>query len=165
MENVLPMKKILLEIVDDYYHRYELSKTVGQDYFEPGMMENLDQYFGLYNEDANIITLRFGLKGLRYDNRTQNIEKLGIGDSVTLVRDNQNVYNSNNFLVMNKQDSLGTLPAELCDALAPLYDSNNAEILDSKVSYIEKLKDRSRYAKQGVLFVELKIRLNEIQPF
>lgn len=101
-------------------------------------------------------------EGLRYDNRTRNLEKMSVGDSVDIERDSGNLYNPNNFTIKDKVYYLGNLPAELCNALAPLYDTGYATVLSSAISYIEKLKDRSRYAKQGVMFVELTIKLRGI---
>ena len=162
MTDIVASKKDLLEFVSFLNQKFELSKTVELDYFEPGMMENLDQYKGEYDESNNMITLRVDAKGLRYDNRTQNLERLSVGEPVDIVRESGNLYNSNNFMIKNKKYSLGNLPAELCNALAPLYDSGYATVLSAEVSYIEKLRDRSRYAKQGILFVELHIKLRSI---
>ena len=162
MTDIVASKKDLLEFVSFLNQKFELSKTVEPDYFEPGMMENLDQYKGEYDESNNMITLRVDAKGLRYDNRTQNVERLSVGEPVDIVRESGNLYNSNNFMIKNKNYSLGNLPAELCNALAPLYDSGYATVLSAEVSYIEKLRDRSRYAKQGILFVELHIKLRSI---
>lgn len=162
MTDIVASKKDLLEFVSFLNHKFELSEVVESDYFEPGMMENLNQYKGEYDESNNMITLRVDAKGLRYDNRTQNLERLSVGEPVDVVRESGNLYNSNNFMIKNKNYSLGNLPAELCNALAPLYDSGYATVLSAKVSYIEKLRDRSRYAKQGVLFIELCIKLRSI---
>ena len=162
MTDIVASKKDLLEFVSFLNQKFELSKTVELDYFEPGMMENLDQYKGEYDECNNMITLRVDAKGLRYDNRTQNLERLFVGEPVDIVRESGNLYNSYNFMIKNKNHSLGNLPAELCNALAPLYDSGYATVLSAEVSYIEKLRDRSRYAKQGILFVELHIKLRSI---
>ena len=162
MTDIVASKKDLLEFVSFLNQKFELSKTVEPDYFEPGMMENLDQYKGEYDESNNMITLRVDAKGLRYDNRTQNLERLSVGEPVDIVRESGNLYNSNNFMIKNKNYSLGNLPAELCNALAPLYDSGYATVLSAEVSYIEKLRDRSRYAKQGVLFIEMCIKLRSI---
>ena len=162
MTDIVASKKDLLEFVSFLNQKFELSKTVEPDYFEPGMMENLDQYKGEYDECNNMITLRVDAKGLRYDNRTQNLERLFVGEPVDIVRESGNLYNSNNFMIKNKNYSLGNLPAELCNALAPLYDSGYATVLSAEVSYIEKLRDRSRYAKQGVLFIEMCIKLRSI---
>jgi hypothetical protein len=152
----------LLEFVESINSKYELSESVDDTYFEPGMMENLEQYKGEYNPDTNTIILRVESKGLRYDNRTQNLEYVSVGDEVEIVRESENLYNSNNFIIKNRRGSLGNLSAELCNILAPLYDSGYISILSSKVSYVEKIRERSRYAKQGVLFIELHIKLRVI---
>ena len=162
MTNLLNAKSDLLEFVSELQRKYELSKTVSNDYYEPGMMENLEQYKGVYDENNKVIVLRIEAKGLRYDNRTQNLERLTGGETVQIIRDESNLFNHNNFMIQNKTDSLGNLPAELCNALAPLYDAGCAVIKTATVSYIERIRDRSRYAKQGVLFVELQIQLKGI---
>lgn len=158
MTDILNAKQELLEYIKSLDYKFELSKTVGPDYYEPGMMENLDQYRGEYDESSNIVTLRVETKGLRYENRTKNLERLSIGDSVEVLRDSANSFNSNNFTVKNKNVSLGNLPEELCNVLAPLYDRGYAIITSSNVTYIERLRDRSRYAKQGVLFIEIVVK-------
>ena len=163
MADVLQAKQELLEFAKGLNDKFELSKTVADDYFEPGMMENLEQYRGEYNEQVNMLLLRVESKGLRYDNQTQNLERVLVGDEVKIIRDMDNPYNSNNFAIKsNRSEALGNLPAELCNALAPLYDAGYATILKATVSYIERLKDRSRYAKQGVMFVELNIKMRGI---
>lgn len=163
MKTDIIYKNELLNIVNEYNKRYELSRNIPADYFEPGLMENLDQYHGTYDTETNTVIIRFGVKGLRYDNRTHNIETLSVGDNVSIIRENDNSYNTNNFTVKNlSHSSLGNLPKELCNALAPLYDNGNAVIVLSKVSYIEKIRARSRYAVQGVLFLELQIKLFDV---
>lgn len=159
MIDILNAKQELLEYVKSLDYKFELSKTVGPDYYEPGMMENLNQYRGEYDEHSNAITLRVETKGLRYENRTQNLESLSVGDTVEILRDTANSFNSNNFTVKNKNVSLGNFPAELCNVLAPLYDRGYAIITSSSVAYIERLRDRSRYSKQGVLFLEIIIKI------
>ena len=52
------------------------------------------------------------------------------------------------------------MPAELCNAIAPLYDSGNLVFEYSRTSFVEPISKRSRHAKQAVLFVELKMVLN-----
>ena len=100
---------------------------------------------------------------MRYDNRTANLEAMAVGDDVSVVRDASNMFNSNYFSVSSVSGaSLGYLPAELCNALGPLYDAGCASIISSVITYIEKIGQRSRYAKQGVLFAELIIKLRGI---
>ncbi len=43
----------------------------------------------------------------------------------------------------------------LCNCLAPLYDANEVKIIIIHASYIEQFDTRSRYVKQGVLFVKI----------
>lgn len=81
------------------------------------------------------------------------------GDFHQIARDADNPHNSDNFTIKNNNDSLGNPPAELCNALSPLYDGGYATILTPKVPYIERLRERSRYVKQGVLFVEMHIKM------
>lgn len=156
-------KQDLLIEINKLAHKFELSSTVPDDYFEPGMMENLDQYYGSYDEASQKIVIKTEVKGLRYEGRTPRLEKLSAGDSVMVVREEDNTYNSNNFMV-NTTDgkSLGNMPAELCNVIAPLYDMGCLTIDDTTVSYLEKIQERSRYAKQGVLFIELTLHLREI---
>ena len=140
-----------------------MSRDVGPDHYDPGMMENLEQYKGVYDEAIKQVVIRCELKGLRYDNRTANLEAMAVGDDVNVIRDANNMFNSNNFSVTSASGaSLGYLPAELCNVLGPLYDAGCASIISSVITYIEKIGQRSRYAKQGILFVELIIKLRGI---
>ncbi len=153
----------LLAVVRKKQERFELSSQVSDDYFEPGMMEYLDKYHGEYDYDKETIVIRTEVKGLRYENRSVRLNEVNVGDQLQIVRDEQNTFNANNFKVTNMSgEDMGTLDAELCNALAPLYDSGYARITDANVSYIEKLLERSRYAKQGVLFIEIHIKLIRI---
>ena len=163
MQDLLICKEELIKLAAAYNKKLELSREVGPDHYDPGMMENLEQYKGVYDEAIKQIVIRCELKGLRYDNRTANLEAVAVGDDVSVVRDASNMFNSNNFSVSSVSGaSLGYLPAELCNALAPLYDAGCASIISSVITYIEKIGQRSRYAKQGVLFVELIIKLRGI---
>lgn len=153
-------KEALLKQIEKLHARRESSKTVGPDYFEPGMMEYLDQAEGLFDEVAGEILLRFEAKGTRYEGRTEQIEKVKAGDTVLVERDSGNPYNANNFTLLTaNRKNIGNMPAELCNAIAPLYDSGNLKFLKAKVSYVEPISQRSRHAKQAVLFVELRCKI------
>lgn len=155
-------KQDLLREVDKLHHRNELSKTVGPDYFEPGMMEYLDQSDGVYDALTGALVLRFESRGTRYEGRTEQIETVHPGDAVQVVREETNAFNANNFMLLTEQGhSLGNMPAELCNVIAPLYDSGALELLGASVSFVDPISRRSRHAKQAVLFVELRARLSE----
>ena len=140
--------------------RYELSRTVGPDYFEPGMMEYLDQSYGSFEESTGKMLLRFEVRGTRYEGRTERIERVQTGDTLRILRDPDNRYNPNNFMIYSSQGhDLGNMPATLCDALAPLYDAGVVVLQYARVSYVEPISRRSRHAKQAILFAELMLQL------
>lgn len=153
--------KQFLDEVEKLHERNELSKKVEATYFEPGMMEYLEQSEGIYEEGTGNAILRFEVMGTRYDGRTEQIEKLKLGDLIQIVREKENPYNSNNFTLLTKRgQNVGNMPANLCNAIAPLYDEGNLKIMDAFVSYVEPISKRNRHAKQAILFVELKAKLN-----
>ena len=146
----------LLQETAKLHNRLELSRTVGADWYEPGMMEYLDKSEGIWNELSRSLLLRFEARGTRYDGRTERIERVKDGDPIFVQRDPGNPYNSNNFrLLTEKGGDVGNMPAELCNAIAPLYDGGALVFTRACVSYVEPITKRSRYARQAVLFVEL----------
>ena len=154
-------KENLLAEIEKLHQRHELSKTVGADYFEPGMMEYLERSEGVFDETNGEILIRFEGKGTRYEGRTEQIEKVKNGDPVRIVRDCENPYNANHFMILTaKGKNLGNMPAQLCNVIAPLFDDGNLTFVQSEVSFVEPISRRSRHAKQAVLFVQLKIKLN-----
>ena len=154
-------KENLLSEAEKLHHRQALSKTVGPDYFEPGMMEYLDQSEGLYEECTGQMLLRFEARGTRYEGRTEQIEKVTAGDAIQVIRDRENPFNPNNFTMLTaKGKNVGNMPVELCNAIAPLHDDGNLHFLGASVSYVEPISKRSRHAKQAVLFVELRMKLD-----
>ena len=156
MESFEKQKASLLREAEKLHQRLELSKTVGPDWYEPGMMEFLDQSEGLWNESAGQLLLRFESRGTRYDGRTEQLELLDVGDPITVRRDPDNPYNPNCFILIAEKDrDVGYMPAEMCNAMAPLYDAGALTFERAVVCYVEPISKRSRYARQGVLFVEL----------
>lgn len=152
----------LLGEIDKLKKRNELSNIVGPDYFEPGQMEYLDQSYGNYDESTGSVVIRFESKGTRYNGRTEQIEKVKLGDFIQITRDKKNKFNSNNFLLLTKRGrDVGCMPADLCNAIAPLYDKGNLSFIEAKVSFVEPISKRSRHAKQAMLFVELKCILSK----
>lgn len=83
MSDVLGLKSELLSIVEKHSRKNEFSKTVSDDYYEPGMMENLDQYYGHYSAEKNTILLRTPSAGLRYDNRTLRLNYVEVGEDAS----------------------------------------------------------------------------------
>ena len=161
MLNIELAKKDLLNEIAKLQSKKELSANVGPDYYEPGNMEYLDQYLGVYDESAKTIMLRTEAKGLRYDERTPRLDYLSISDPVQLVREPGNPFNENNIAILSESgESLGNLSAELCNVISPLMDLGYIMIRDAHVSYVERIRDRSRYARQGILFVEVELNFS-----
>lgn len=155
-EQFLNQKASLLREAEKLHRRLELAKTVGPDWYEPGMMEYLDQSDGIWDEIAGRLLLRFESRGTRYDGRTELIERLSVGTPIIVRRDPENPYNPNNFVLETENgEDAGNMPAELCNAIAPLYDAGFLVFERAAVSYVEPISKRSRYARQGLLFVEL----------
>ncbi len=149
-----------LSYVEEQHRKNLLSETTDPFDYDPGKTELLAQYDGSHDPMTGAVTLRTEIKGLRYENRSRHLETVAVGDVLDLRRDIQNIYNSNNFELFTPDGkTLGSLPAELCNLLAPLYDAGIAVIRSVHASYIEQLMERSRYVKQGVLFAELRIML------
>ena len=160
MNYISEQKAELLAEMQKLRDRFELSKIVGSDYFEPGMMEYLDKSYGNYDDESGKMVLRFESRGTRYEGRTELIENVHLGDPIQVVRDQDNKYNENNFkLLDSKGHNLGNMGATICNALAPLYDSGYAVFEKAFVSYVEPISKRNRHAKQAILFVELQLRL------
>lgn len=150
-------KENLLKELEKLHKRNEFSKEITPDYYEPGMMEYLDQSEGLYDESTGEVLVRFESKGVRYEGRAEQIEKVSEGDPISVDRDKENAYNYNNFVLHTRRGwDVGYMPAELCNAVAPLYDSGRLVFDEAHVSYVEPISKRSRHAKQAMLFVELK---------
>ena len=150
----------LFKELEKLHNRYELSQNVDASYYEPGMMEYLDKSEGIYDELTGKILIRFESKGTRYSGRTERIEKVNVGDIIQVVREKENPFNANNFVLMTERgQDVGNMPAELCNAIAPLYDREELLFDDAKVSYVEPISKRSRHAKQAMLFVELNCHL------
>ena len=163
MLNASLAKEDLLKAVSRLQEKKDLSYSVGPDYYDPGKMENLEQYLGKYDEGSNTVIMRTEAKGLRYEDRTPRLDYLSIGDPIQLVREPANPFNENNIMILTESgENLGNLSAELCNVIAPLLDAGYAVLRRCTVSYIERIKERSRYARQGVLFVEMELVLRGI---
>ena len=161
--NTFPeQKRCLLKEVEKLHNRHEMAKSIGPDFYEPGLMEYPECSDACYDEQSEKLILRFEAKGTRYDGRTEQIEQVKVGDKIKIKRDKENIYNPNNFLLLTeKGKDVGNMPAELCNAVAPLYDNGKLVIESAEASFVEPISKRSRHAKQAILFVETHMKLDE----
>lgn len=140
--------------------RHESAARYTPDFFEPGMIAHPEQWDGSFDPQTGRAVIRFESRGTRYDGRTEQIETVHVGDPLEIVRDWENPYNSNNFMIYTRHgQDVGNLPAELCNAIAPLWDRQLLRLEEAKVSFVEPISHRSRHARQAVLFVELTLTL------
>lgn len=154
-------KEQLLTEMAKLHSRHEMAKEMGPDFFEPGMMEYPEQSDGSWDEESGSLMMRFESKGTRYDGRTEQIEKVREGDVIRITRDRENAFNPNNFLLLTeKGKDVGNMPAEICNAIAPLYDEGLLEIESARAIFVDPISKRSRHAKQAILFVEMKAKLS-----
>ena len=110
-------------------------------------MEYLDKSDGFFDAKTGILSIRFEARGTRYNGRTEQIEKVKIGDRVVIERELTNSFNQNNFrLLTAKRQDIGNMPAELCNVIAPLYDDGSLVIKEAEVSYVKK---NSMVLKEG----------------
>lgn len=168
MDNFRALTDNLLVEVKKLHQKNELSKNISSDYYEPGMMEYLDKYEGVFDEATGKLLLRFESMGTRYEGRTEQIEAIKEGDTIRIVRDKENTFNPNNFVLMTETNKdVGCLPAALCNVIAPLFDNGKFVFEKVSVSYAEPISQRSRYAKKAVLFVEAfcQVRLADSPEF
>lgn len=155
-------KQALLAEVEKLHQRNELSKTVGPDWYDPGMMEHLDQSDGAFDPAAGSLLLRFEARGTRYEGRTEQIESVHVGDPLKIEREENNPFNRNNFRILTANGrNVGNMPAELCNAIAPLFDEGSLRIVSAAVSFVEPISRRSRHAKQAILFVEMRCSIHQ----
>lgn len=159
MEQNKAIQRLLAEL-QKLHHKKLQADQLPPDYFEPDMEEFPGQYEGLYEADTGEILLRFCAKGTRYEGRSEWIEKLNQGDTLQLLRDRENSFNPNNFAILTARGrNIGNMPAELCHAIAPLYDNQELLLRDVKASFVVPISRRSRYARQAIVFVELRGQL------
>lgn len=116
-----------------------------------------------FNERTNLAEISIEVVGTQYEGRSGRIENISVGDSVNLVREPENKYNTNNISVQNTVgQSLGNLPADLANVLSPLLDGAEAKIKQAKVSFVEPLSKRSARAKKAILYVSFLVELEKV---
>ena len=76
------------------------------------------------------------LVGLEYQGRSSRLPAVGLGDSVTLTRDHQNLYDTNAIVVIHESGELGHLPRFVARLIAPQMDAGYA--FDASVNKVER---------------------------
>ena len=120
------------------------SKTLSKIFNEFGlsldMLKEIEDYYG-------------GETG--FENRPQIIENASLNQKVHFVHTGDS-YDDLRLEVMKDQGSLGYLPSEVSDRIAPLFISN---MLDCKAQIVEltKLSERNKHAKSPIVAISIEI--------
>ena len=96
------------------------------------------------------------LNETRYEGRLARIERVNKGDKVKLVREPDNIYNSNAIDVQNSEGSLGYLAADMSEMLAPLLDcdlTSYTAVIDS----VTPLSKRPKYCKSAIISIHVEV--------
>ena len=94
------------------------------------------------------------LSGTQYEGRIERIEKVKVGDVLSLVREPNNQYDSNAINVCNSKGSLGHVPAGEAKEIASLLDEGYYGYT-AKVVEVTPLSQRSKKAKNAILVVSI----------
>lgn len=131
-------------------------------YFVKALGSYDEHEYGSYNQDTGEVVVSFEVAGTQYEGRTERIEKVTLDDKVKVIRDKNNQYSEFNLAVENTNgESLGNLRADACECISPLLDEGILKIKESKVSFVEPLSKRGPRCKKAILYIELKMQLNE----
>lgn len=101
----------------------------------------------------------FEAQGTQYEGRNERIEKIHIGDQLSLKRDPNNQYDSNAIDLTSKLGSIGHLPSDVAKILAPALDSGNVTAIAEVVSVVP-LSKRSNRAQKALLNVRIIVSEN-----
>lgn len=114
-----------------------------------------------FDPGRHAATLTVEVAGTQYDGRSQRLEKLARGNKVNLTREPSNPYDSNAIAVVASDGgSLGNLPSQVSEFLAPLLDGGFASIRDVRISYLLPLSQRGGRAKKAILYVTFNIEMD-----
>ena len=90
-----------------------------------------------YDRVQGELFLEFEAKGTMYNDVYENVKHVKVGDTIRIIRDPENKYNHNNFRLENSLgESVGNMPAKLCNALAPFYDNDEIILDDATASHV-----------------------------
>ena len=138
------------------------------DALEHGRL-NLDDYLIVSQSAANAEPVKLGLSAgskIRVEDAIKAVAVYSANDVARVLAENLKGGQEESFADLMtrvareiKGKNLGNMPAQLCNAIAPLFDNGALLFIESSVSYVEPISKRSRHAKQAILFVELKMKL------
>lgn len=143
---------------------FEGDSGLDPSFFASFVVENSHKTNVSYNESNDEFAANIEVQGTQYEGRSQRIERINVGDTIKLVREPNNQYNSNNIAVHNASgESLGNLGADWCDILAPVIDADIIDGLSAEVADVTPLSKRGGRAKKALLFVKISGKVKNLQ--
>ena len=142
----------------------EASSTEIRKYIYNGEKETIQTAFELdgiqlFKETKEINPLddlptSIRLVGIPYEGRNERIERLKTGESVQLVREPRNEYDSNAINVHSRLGSIGYIPAEIAEKLAPFLDRKRVDSI-AAVETVIPLSQLERNARAGIVSIRM----------
>ncbi|MBQ3985981.1 MAG: hypothetical protein II635_03360 [Oscillospiraceae bacterium] len=96
------------------------------------------------------------VSGTQYEGRSERIENVKVGDSLTLVREPDNPIDENAIDVRNSSGSLGHIPANIAEYISPQIDSGKIRC-SATVSDVVPLSKRGSRARKAILKVKINV--------
>lgn len=151
----------LQEVHDDYgsegngrsTYKYFYSGITGQWYHSKKELNSEEKKFYTDIEKCRGVEL----VGTGKDGRAPNHEYMAVGDTVELVREPDNPYDSNAILVMGKGRDLGHLSAYRAKDVSWKLDSGKFVIVNARVASTTPLSQRSARAKNPLMSIDFDI--------
>lgn len=113
-----------------------------------------------WNRLKNTVQIEIEVMGTQFNNRSELIENVHMGDSLKIVRDADNYYDKYTLSVCNMEgQELGTIWVNLADKLSPLLDAGLAQITACHVKRVEHLSKRGEGAAKAILSIEFFVHL------
>lgn len=98
------------------------------------------------------------ISGTQYEGRSERIEKVKVGDTLELVRKKDNIYDRRAIELQNKDGSLGMIPTNIAEKLAPILNEQNI-LCTAVVSEVVPLSKRSSRSRKAILKVRLHCKI------
>lgn len=99
-------------------------------------------------------TIETSLAGVTFDGRQELLRKANIGQSVRLIREPKNIYDTNAINVtLESGHSIGYINRDLAKKIAPIFDSNKVESIFGITTSIYHVKNETSIIGVKVKFV------------
>lgn len=118
----------------------------------------------IFDENSNVIHIIAKVLGTQYESRKDNLKLINNDNEIKLIREPENIYNSNNIMVQDLDGNiLGNLKAILCNTISPYIDSASFEISNAKGCKIEHLSETDIRCKDAIMYVDFDLVIKSFE--